>query len=155
MEDTPDLFDSEPMSINLKVPDNPELTVVDNVLTKMLGEIQETKTSDKETAESSTTDTLQENSIEYHTDLSEDDDIEGAQNQTEDASLSVNDESAAQLENNTPKSASKTKDVYKGLPPGRVKLIMKMDPDVNIIAADAVLLLTKATVRLFFLKSHH
>lgn len=42
----------------------------------------------------------------------------------------------------------KTKDVvHKGLPPGRVKLIMKMDPDVNIVATDAVFVLTKATVK--------
>lgn len=42
--------------------------------------------------------------------------------------------------------SDKPKDAPKGLPPGRVKLIMKMDPDVSIVAADAVYLLTKATV---------
>lgn len=42
--------------------------------------------------------------------------------------------------------------VHKGLPMGRVKQIIKTDPDVNMVARDAVFVVTKATVNILLTK---
>jgi len=141
--DSPNLFDSEPISVNLAFPEG---TGDDNVLTEILEEIREDdrKPSVIENANQKTVSNVDEppvDNTEYHTDDSDD------ENDLPADDFPVNDDPDQSTElqkENSPNA--KTKDVHKGLPPGRVKLIMKMDPDVNIVAGDAVFLLTKATV---------
>jgi len=140
--DSPNLFDSEPMSVKL---DFPESAIdKDDVLTEILEEINDedrTPAPVEENAVELPTDSIVDeplvDTVEYHTDESDDEDDP----QTADADP---DQSTGSRKEDSP--AAKTKDVHKGLPPGRVKLIMKMDPDVNIVAGEAVFLVTKATV---------
>lgn len=80
--------------------------------------------------------------VEYHTDESADENVaEGDDDDGQQEGPAVDGSAEQRLP-----AEDKPKDAPKGLPPGRVKLIMKMDPDVSIVAADAVYLLTKATV---------
>jgi len=142
--DSPNLFDSEPVTVELTtVAEN-----VDDVLAEFIDEINgKTATGDAEN--------IIEDGNEvhegYHTDESDDknEDEEFVDDQLENTDKSI-DHSIDQQE-----ESSKTKHVNKGLPPGRVKLIMKMDPDVNIIASDAVFLLTKATESFIGLLAQH
>lgn len=138
--ESPNLFDSESLSVKLTVADNP-----DDILDEILEEIREDAKplSNAENIEKMER-TDEENVIAYHTDESGEEEVTDDLNQTTDGDKSV-DQSTEQQTEDSP--ITKTKDVHKGLPPGRVKLIMKMDPDVNIIAGDAVFLVTKATVK--------
>jgi len=139
--DSPNLFDSEPMSVKLAFPENASSNN-DDILTEILEEIhEEDRTPPIVENDSQMTDCNIDKppigTFEYHTD-----DSDG-----ENDNLLVDadpDQSTESLKEDSPNV--KTKDIHKGLPPGRVKLIMKMDPDVNIVAGDAVFLLTKATV---------
>jgi len=145
-DDSPNLFDSEPMSVKLNFP---ESTVNDDdILTEILEEIREEDhrppveenpngaTTDDNIADEPLVDT-----VEYHTDDSDDENLLTADDPPADADP---DQPTGSRKEDSP--GAKTKDVHKGLPPGRVKLIMKMDPDVNIVAGEAVFLVTKATV---------
>lgn len=125
--ESPNLFDSEPVSVKLTVAENP-----DDVLEEKHENIGNASV-DEDAEEDG--DSEQRSVVEYRTDDEDDDDV----NESADV-----DRSAERQEDGT---ASKATAVHKGLPPGRVKLIMKMDPDVNIVAGEAVFLLTKATVR--------
>ncbi|KAF0773133.1 DNA polymerase epsilon subunit 4-like [Aphis craccivora] len=150
--DSPNLFDSEPISVNLAFP---ESTGDDDVLTEILEEIREDdrKPSVIENANQKTDSNVDEppvDNIEYHTDDSDDENDLPADDLPVDADL---DQSTELQKENSPNA--KTKDIHKGLPPGRVKLIMKMDPDVNIVAGDAVFLLTKATEQFVGLLAQH
>lgn len=143
-DDSPNLFDSEPMSVKLNFP---ESTVdEDDILTEILEEIREEdrRPPVEENPAASSTDGIGDeplvNSIEYHTDDSDDEDGLTADDPPADTDP---DQSTGSRKEDSP--GAKTKDVHKGLPPGRVKLIMKMDPDVNIVAGEAVFLVTKAT----------
>lgn len=148
--DSPNLFDSEPMSVRLEFPED-AVVDQDDVLADILEEIREDdhrrppvveNTVTNETAADSDVDEPPVDDPEYHTDDSDDEDGGGtADDPSADAIL---DQSTESRKEDSP--GAKTKDVHKGLPTGRVKLIMKMDPDVNIVAGDAVFLLTKATV---------
>lgn len=160
--DSPNLFDSEPMSVKLNFPEN---TADDNdILAEMLVEISEEDrrppvVENIAEATDSIVDEPLVDTVEYHTDDSDDeeghtaeeplvdtveyhtDDSDGEDDPPPDADP---DQSTGLQKEDSP--GAKTKDVHKGLPPGRVKLIMKMDPDVNIVAGEAVFLVTKATV---------
>lgn len=160
--DSPNLFDSEPVTVQLTVPENTahDDDDRDNVLTEILHGVRDDGVPD----ERDTTDEVRNNAVvEYHTDDDGDGDGDGDGDEGAwvDENVDLNDRSAADQELNddddddrpadrlteTDKThGTKARDVHKGLPPGRVKLIMKMDPDVNIVAADAVYILTKATV---------
>jgi len=127
--ESPNLFDSEPLLVNLT-------TVAGDKPDDVLAEIIEgTHVALSDNVENTDGDHhVRDDADQYRTDESDEDDERA-------------DRSTEQQNDGTPET--KTKDVHKGLPPGRVKLIMKMDPDVNIVAADAVFLLTKATVEIF------
>lgn len=87
-----------------------------------------------------------DDAVEYRTDESADENVV-AGDDVDDGGGKEDPSVDRSAEQRLPTEGSdKPKDAPKGLPPGRVKLIMKMDPDVNIVAADAVYLLTKATV---------
>jgi len=139
--DSPNLFDSEPMSVKLNFPEN----TADDILTEILEEIREDRGPPVvENATESTDSIVDEplvDTVEYHTDDSDDEDGHTADDPQVDADP---DQSTGSRKDDSP--GAKTKDIHKGLPPGRVKLIMKMDPDVNIVAGEAVFLVTKATV---------
>lgn len=145
--DSPNLFDSEPMTVQLSVPRNP----VDDVLAEILEDVRGDADGENDIIDGTVADGVQ-NAVEYHTDDDDDDD--------DDENQDVNDRSVVdqelgddqpvdqltETEQTDGSPNNRTKNVHKGLPPGRVKLIMKMDPDVNIVAGDAVYILTKATV---------
>ncbi|VVC40760.1 Hypothetical protein CINCED_3A010117 [Cinara cedri] len=143
--DSPNLFDSEPVSV--------QLTVVDNE-TDVLDDIVRTEDRPPSNVEDSNVvdggyDEVQDH-IEYQTDES---DVDNEHND-----LTAKDQLAEDVDKSDDDSAkNKTaKDVHhKGLPPGRVKLIMKMDPDVNIVAGEAVFLVTKATESFIGLLAQH
>ncbi|XP_026818784.1 uncharacterized protein LOC113557453 [Rhopalosiphum maidis] len=152
--DSPNLFDSEPMSVKLTFPENTSSSN-DDILTEILEEIHE---EDRRPAivenDSQMTDCNVNKppigTFEYHTDDSDDENDRTA----DDLLVDVDpDQSTESLKEDSPNV--KTKDIHKGLPPGRVKLIMKMDPDVNIVAGDAVFLLTKATEQFVGLLAQH
>lgn len=136
--DSPNLFDSEPLSVNLTVVECHEDVVMINKIN------EDNKTSNTEDINETNHNEVQD-VVEYHTDEfdEENENDNNIENQLADNDNSIN-QSIEQQNGDSPQS--KTKDVHKGLPPGRVKLIMKMDPDVNIVAGDAVFLVTKATV---------
>jgi len=139
--DSPNLFDSEPMSVNLNYPEN--TADDDEILTEILEEVREEDRGPPvvENADEATDSIVDEplvETVEYHTDDSDDEDT------VDDPPEADPDQSTGSRKEDSP--GAKTKDVHKGLPPGRVKLIMKMDPDVNIVAGEAVFLVTKATV---------
>ncbi|XP_025203633.1 DNA polymerase epsilon subunit 4-like [Melanaphis sacchari] len=149
--DSPNLFDSEPMSVNLAFPENKG---DDDVLTEILEEIHEDDRRPpviENTSEmtNSNIDELPVDTFEYHTDDSDENDGTADDLPVE---ADPNQSTESQKEDS---SNAKTKDIHKGLPPGRVKLIMKMDPDVNIVASDAVFLLTKATEQFVGLLAQH
>lgn len=150
--DSPNLFDSEPSSVKLDFPEN---TVnEDNILTEILEEIHEDNRRPFVENDSKTTDYIADeppiNTVEYHTDDSDDENSRTADDPLVDADPGQSTESRKEES-----PGAKTKDVHKGLPPGRVKLIMKMDPDVNIVAGDAVFLLTKATEHFVGILAQH
>lgn len=146
--DSPNLFDSEPMVVTL---DFPKSTIdKDDVLTEILEEINDEDRTpapvEEKAVELPTHSIVDEplvDTVEYHTDESDDEDDPAADDDPPAADADP-DQSTGSPKEDSP--AAKTKDVHKGLPPGRVKLIMKMDPDVNIVAGEAVFLVTKATV---------
>lgn len=145
--DSPNLFDSEPMSVHLNYPANTADN--DDVLNEILEEIREEESGPPivENAVEATDSIVDEplvDTVEYHTDDSDDEDGHTADDTPADANADPDQSTGSQKEDSP---GAKTKDVHKGLPPGRVKLIMKMDPDVNIVAGEAVFLITKATVR--------
>lgn len=135
--DSPNLFDSEPLPVKLTVAGG-----TDDVLTELIEEINTNDASVDAERGVDVDDEMESDEVrnavvaEYQTDDEDEEDDCVA-----DGSV---DQSAAQPGAGSPRT--KAKDGHKGLPPGRVKLIMKMDPDVNIVAGDAVFLLTKATV---------
>lgn len=136
--DSPNLFDSEPMSVNLTVVKNSEDDILDE-------NIENNEPSKVENVNNEIDSNIVQDTVEYQTDESGDEN--DTEDQLVDADHSVDQSTEQQSENSL---KTKTKDTHKGLPPGRVKLIMKMDPDVNIIAGDAVFLVTKATVNTIF-----
>lgn len=143
-QDTPDLFDSEPVSVNLTVAKSNTEVNTDDILAEIIEEIDDTRASNVDNNEAD--DQVQEEPMEeFHTDES---DIENEDGDTINIQLNGDgvDESVDQSTELQGEEPTKTKAVHKGLPPGRVKLIMKMDPDVHLVASDAVFILTKATV---------
>lgn len=130
-DDSPNLFDSEPVPVKLLT------TAADPV--------------DSDDASAETPDgpgpsgvEISAAAVEYRTDESEDEnDDRSADGQDGDPDRPADGQDGP---DGDPARSKTAKDVHRGLPPGRVKLIMKMDPDVNIVAGDAVFLLTKATV---------
>lgn len=148
--DSPNLFDSEPMTVQLTA-------VPENTADDVSAEIPEDDVLGDADGGNDVVDGTQEvrnNAVDYHTDDDGESDDENVdlndRNSTgADQELAGDDGPADQLTETEPTDGSPNataKDVHKGLPLGRVKLIMKMDPDVNIVAADAVYILTKATV---------
>lgn len=135
--DSPNLFDSEPISVNLTVTES-------NKDVDMINKTNDDDTLNIENINESNPNEEQ-NESEYHTDEfdEENDSDNHIENQLNNSDKSIDQSIEPQEEHS---SKNKTKDVHKGLPYGRVKLIMKMDPDVNIVAGDAVFLVTKATV---------
>jgi DNA polymerase epsilon subunit 4 len=145
--DSPNLFDSEPMTVQLSVPEKS----TDDVLAEILEDVRGDVNEENDVVDGTIADGVRD-AVEYHTDDDDDED--------DDENHDVNDRSAADQELGDDQSVdqltateqtdgslnTQAKNVHKGLPPGRVKLIMKMDPDVNIVAGDAVYILTKATV---------
>lgn len=154
--DSPNLFDSEPTSVKLTFPKNAGVDE-DDILTEILEEIREDNDDERrppvvENAALTTDRDVGEPSVDafvYHTDDSDEENGNTADDRPEDADDRPEDADPDQSTESRKEDSpgARTKDVHKGLPPGRVKLIMKMDPDVNIVAGDAVFLLTKATVR--------
>ncbi|XP_053603085.1 DNA polymerase epsilon subunit 4 [Plodia interpunctella] len=62
------------------------------------------------------------------------------------ASELLNSEEAAPTETKPPNQSTKSEVVRSTrLPMGRIKSLIKMDPDVSVVSADAVFLITKAT----------
>lgn len=128
--DSPNLFDSEPLTVELQV-------AADHSLLGELNEADGVSVTGNLGARTDVED-LQDTNQDYQYQTDESDDNDEA----------VDDPPEMDSVDQPPgESSVKTKEVHhKGLPPGRVKLIMKMDPDVNIVAGEAVFLLTKATV---------
>lgn len=138
--DSPNLFDSETMSVKLTVADNH-----DDILAEIIEEVHQNGKPLSSAESNKETERINEqNVIDFHTDESDDEEVVDDLNQSTECDKLV-DQSSEHQKDDSP--MTKAKDVHKGLPPGRVKLIMKMDPDVNIIAGDAVFLVTKATVK--------
>lgn len=132
--DSPNLFDSEPVSVQLTVVDNHDDDILAKEIREFGDEVQQQNTVD-----------------EYRTDESDDENKDNGD--TDKNQLAAHVEKSVK-EVGIEDSIKTAKDVqHKGLPPGRVKLIMKMDPDVNIIAREAVYLVTKATVKIPILNS--
>ncbi|XP_050542672.1 DNA polymerase epsilon subunit 4 [Daktulosphaira vitifoliae] len=152
MEDTPNLFDSNPVAINIKVNDRNK-TVVDDVLNEILNDIQDIEPSKNLDIESPISEVTKENTTEYCTDNSDNEEANLYTSQIDSSDKSYDE--LMQHNDDTSKNVPKAKDSHKGLPPGRVKLIMKMDPDVNIIAGEAVFLVTKATESFVGLLAEH
>lgn len=138
--DSPNLFDSEPVPVELTAVAAAATNPVDSddVLAEIIEEIRDG--DGPSGVEISVHAGNDRDAVEYRTDESDDENEDAVEDQPADADRS------AGGEHDEDSAKSKTRDVHKGLPPGRVKLIMKMDPDVNIVAGDAVFLLTKATV---------
>ncbi|NP_001313582.1 uncharacterized protein LOC100166046 [Acyrthosiphon pisum] len=167
--DSPNLFDSEPMSVKLNFPENTADN--DDILTEILEEIREEDRRPPvvENAAEATDSIVDEplvDTVEYHTDDSDDEDgrtaeeplVDTVEYHTDDSddgppADADPDQSTGSRKEDSP--GAKTKDVHKGLPPGRVKLIMKMDPDVNIVAGEAVFLVTKATEQFVAILAQH
>ncbi|XP_060860895.1 LOW QUALITY PROTEIN: DNA polymerase epsilon subunit 4-like [Metopolophium dirhodum] len=169
--DSPNLFDSEPMSVKLNFHENTADN--DDILTEILEEIREEDHRPpvvKNVAEA--TDSIVDeplvDTVEYHTDDSDDEDghtaeeplVDTVEYHTDDSDDEDGppadadpDQSTGSRKEDSP--GAKTKDVHRGLPPGRVKLIMKMDPDVNIVAGEAVFLVTKATEQFVSILAQH
>ncbi|XP_015378072.1 PREDICTED: DNA polymerase epsilon subunit 4 [Diuraphis noxia] len=146
--DSPNLFDSEPMEVKLNFAENK-----DDVLADILEEIHD---------EDRTAAPAEENAVELPTDGVVDEPlVDTVEYHTDEDDLAADDPPAGadpKHSTGSPKDgspAAKTKDVHKGLPPGRVKLIMKMDPDVNIVAGEAVFLVTKATEHFVGILAQH
>lgn len=147
--DTPELFDSEPVAVKLTVADGRDGDISNDDIRD--GDISNddireggppVNAEDGSNAIDDKSDGMirRENVVEYRTD--DDDDDDGIY----DRSAEDTDRPAGRVVDGD--SSKTTENVrHKGLPPGRVKLIMKMDPDVNIVAGEAVYLVTKATVK--------
>lgn len=76
-----------------------------------------------------------------------------SENELQDLNISNSEENAFELpeENDSaPQVEEEVREKLVQLPLGRIKHIVKMDPEVNLVNQEAIFLITKSTVRYFF-----